>query len=148
MGERSVLRATNPKNGAIILTGTGSRLARIKMLSSPTERSGTIQSAAVTVDHANAFTVQYTTVVGSSSVGILVSGSSCGYVSHNTVAGSNADGISVINDQPGQGSRGDGAQSRDVIVSDNLVERSSDDSISVVSYMVNGSTGSNGIFSL
>lgn len=123
VGKASILKATNPANEAIHLTGTGGSLSNFAMTSAATTRSdGAWQTAMVWVDGATNFTVQGLTITGSASAGIFNNGGQGGTIQNNTVQNTLADSITNTNGANG------------TLITGNLVTGSGDDGISIVSY--------------
>src|SRR5262245_7056763 len=64
-GESTVLKALNPQNASVFLTGTDPALYSLKIDGSGTTRGVLNESNGVTIDHATGFTVENVHVVNS-----------------------------------------------------------------------------------
>jgi len=121
-GDQTVLRATNPEQASIKLTGDGSALSNIKTVVSAPGRSSQPDAAAVLVQNASNASVSNLNVQGASSNGIRLDNASGSKISNNLVQGTNADGIALMNGSSNNS------------ISHNVVRQAGDDSFSDDSY--------------
>ena len=122
-------------DSAVKLTGTAPRLSGVKIVSDWTgERSGNDLSSGIYVTEAMGFSVSWTEVAGSPSVGIFVHASHGGSVENDYVHDTLADGITVAK-----------GVSSNVQVAHNRVDNAGDDALSVVSYSPTDSAQNSGI---
>ena len=126
-GSTTVLRASDPTRSAIILTGQGPELRRLKVASpNSSMRRTNSESSSVLVRDAAGFTVARVIAVRPASVGFFVTRSSYGKLLRSSARNTFADGIHVTD------------RSHHVEVAYNSVQRSRDDMIGLVSYRSNG----------
>lgn len=121
-GEATVLKATNPANASIFLTGSNPGLFDVKIDGSASARGVINEMNGVTIDHATGFTVENVHVYNSMAAGIMNWGGSKGYIGHNYVEQSRADAIHNT------------AGAHDVTVEWNKIYHAGDDGVAVVSY--------------
>ncbi|WP_224365609.1 glycosyl hydrolase family 28-related protein [Hyalangium versicolor] len=122
-GDKTVLTATNPDQGAVKLTGNGAALSNIKTtFASAPSRSSMPDAAAVLIQGATNASVTNMNIQGAASNGVRIDNSSGSKVTNNLVVGTNADGIALMN----------GAS--DNLVKNNVVSQAGDDSFSDDSY--------------
>ncbi|ADO69150.1 right-handed parallel beta-helix repeat-containing protein [Stigmatella aurantiaca] len=122
-GDKTVLKATNPDQGAIKLTGDGASISNMKTeFASAPSRSSMPDAAAVLVQNASGASVSNMTIQGAASNGVRLDNSTGATVSNNLVVGTNADGIALMN----------GSSSN--TVKNNVVSQAGDDSYSDNSY--------------
>nr|WP_246320314.1 sugar-binding protein [Paenibacillus qinlingensis] len=122
-GETSILKSMDLKLQSIILTGEGTDLSAVKLISVPaTVRLTNDDSARVRVGpDAKNYSITNIVIDGGSSVGFFNAGKQ-GVIRGNTVKNMLADGIHIT------------ALSSDILVENNTVQRVGDDFIAVVSY--------------
>ena len=123
-GDKSVLKATDPSNSAVTLTGDGASLSNLKSeVDNAGGRSSQPGAANVLVQNARNASVTGVDAIGGASNGIRLDNAQNSTISGNTVQGSNADGIAMMNG------------SSNNLVKGNLVHQAGDDSISDDSYV-------------
>ncbi|HLO79126.1 MAG TPA: right-handed parallel beta-helix repeat-containing protein [Magnetospirillum sp.] len=122
-GDGSVLKALDPNQESLILTGTGGALHDFQMQGNNSAgRLTTFESGMIWVHDATGYTIRDVHINGSASVGIVSEHSSSGSVLNNTIENTLADSIHNVNG------------SHHVTIQGNRIMRSGDDGISVVSY--------------
>jgi hypothetical protein len=121
-GSGSVLFGTDPSHETIYMTGSGASLSSVELSTSAGDRQSSLDSTAVCPDGATNYTISNITIERAGSAGILNYGSDHGTITNNTVMDTNADSIHMTNG------------THDMTIQGNLIERSGDDSISVVNY--------------
>jgi hypothetical protein len=127
-GAGSILKALDPNNEALTLTGDGGSISNLVMHGTGTTRNVTYQAAMIWVNHATNFTVQNILVDGGSCVGIFDAGGQNGLIQNNTVQNTLADSITNTNGASG------------ITVKGNRVVNSGDDGISNNSYLSDSNT--------
>jgi hypothetical protein len=127
-GVGSILKALDPNNEALTLTGDGGSISNLVMLGTGTTRNVTYQAAMIWVNRATNFTVQNVLINGGSCVGIYDAGGQTGLIQNNTVENTLADSITNTN----------GASN--VTVKGNHVVNSGDDGVSNNSYLTDSNT--------
>lgn len=133
-GDKTVLHATNPHEGAIKLTGDGSSLSNLTTKVDASDRSSMPNAASVLVQNASNATVTNVTTQGACSNGIRLDNATGSKITNNLVLGSNADGLAVMNG------------SSDNLIQHNVVYQAGDDSFSDNSYTNEGKQDSNNTF--
>lgn len=133
-GDKTVLHATNPHEGAIKLTGDGSELSNLTTSVNASERSSMPNAASVLVQNASNASVSNVTTKGACSNGIRLDNATGSHISNNLVLGSNADGIAVMNG------------SSNNLVQHNVVYQAGDDSFSDNSYTNEAKQDANNTF--
>ncbi len=133
-GDKTVLHATNPHEGAIKLTGDGSSLSNLTTSVNASDRSSMPNAASVLVQNASNATVANVTTQGACSNGIRLDNATGSKITNNLVLGSNADGLAVMNG------------SSDNLIQHNVVYQAGDDSFSDNSYTNEGKQDSNNTF--
>lgn len=133
-GDKTVLHATNPHEGAIKLTGDGSSLSNLTTSVNASDRSSMPNAASVLVQNASNATVTNVTTQGATSNGIRLDNATGSKITNNLVLGSNADGLAVMNG------------SSDNLIQHNVVYQAGDDSFSDNSYTNEGKQDSNNTF--
>lgn len=134
-GQGTVLRATNPDEGAVKLTGSGASLANLQTEVSAPGRSSMPDAAGVLVQNATGASVSGVTVRGAASNGIRLDGASQSKIAGNLVEGTNADGIALMNGSSGNA------------VSRNEVYQAGDDAFSDDSYTSDAKQDTGNVFS-
>jgi hypothetical protein len=119
-GPASVLQASGPDVGDIILRGNGPSLRNVTLRGEVLQRDP--HRAAIIVDHATHFLVQGVFIAGGNSGGIFDAGGGWGRIIGNRIQDTYADAIHNT----------DGAH--DIVVAGNVVRRAGDDMVAVVSY--------------
>lgn len=122
-GDGSVLKALDPNNEALFLTGNGGSFSNFQIQGNTSAgRLVTYETAAICVKGATNYTVENMHIKGSASVGVFSTGSSYGKVLNNTIENTKADSIHNT------------GGSHDITITGNRIIHSGDDGISVVSY--------------
>lgn len=122
-GDGSVLKALDPHNEALFLTGNGGSFSNFQIQGNTSAgRLVTYETAAICVKGATNYTVENMHINGSASVGVFSTGSSYGKILNNTVENTKADSIHNT------------GGSHDLTITGNRIINSGDDGISVVSY--------------
>ncbi len=147
-GAGTVFQATNPAEGAVVLSGAGGAVRSCTLVSpAAKDRLSTSHSAAISVNGATGFAISNVNigvggVKGAASAGILCADkpSSHGTITRNGVSNTLADGIHLT------------AGAQDMVVSGNTLANVGDDMIAVVSYLKDGAevthvkiTGNHGV---
>jgi hypothetical protein len=127
-GASSTLKALDPNNEALTLTGDRGSIANLVMHGTGATRNVTYQAAMIWVNRATNFTVQNVLIIGGSCVGIFDAGGQGGLIQNNTVENTLADSITNTN----------GASN--ISVRGNRVLNSGDDGISNNSYLNESNT--------
>lgn len=96
-GEGTVLRATNPDQGALKLTGNNGAVSNLTVELNSGHRSSMPDAAAICVQGATNATVSHVKTVGAASNGIRLDNALNSRITNNLVMGSNADGIALMN---------------------------------------------------
>lgn len=96
-GEQSVLRATNPDQSAIRLTGNNGSLSGLTTAVMAPNRSSMPNAAAILVQNASNATVTDCVARGAASNGIRLDNASNCTIRDNLAMGTNADGIALMN---------------------------------------------------
>jgi hypothetical protein len=96
-GESTVLRATNPDQGAVKLTGSNGAVSNMTVELNSGHRSLMPDAAAICVQNANGATVSHVKTIGAASNGIRLDNALNSKITNNFVMGSNADGIALMN---------------------------------------------------
>ena len=122
-GNASVLRALDPSNEALTLTGSGGSISNLQLNSTGSARLVNYETSEIWINGAQNFTVSNVTINGSSSVGIFNDGGQNGLIQNNTVQNTLADSITNTN----------GAAN--ITITGNRVLNAGDDGISTVSYV-------------
>lgn len=134
-------------SGAIILTGTGSRLVNLRRTyTGGGSRTDWEKGHAVLVRFATDFTVAGCFLHSATSAGLLIRASTRGNVTGNLVRDTLADGIHVTGDSstsPDGSVPGPGVFSSFINIHDNHVVNVGDDCIAVVSYVDHGAEAIN-----
>lgn len=143
-GDITIIKASDPANAALRLTGTAPKLASLKVQSSYSgpvvanspDRLQSNASAAVLSENSTNFAITNVTVRGGRSAGILINNSAgvssaFAPISGTQVSDTLADGIHITN------------KSKYILVQGNTVTNSQDDKIAVVSYVSNGGVCNN-----
>lgn len=121
-GEQTVLRATNPDQSAICLTGNNGSISNLTTEVMAPNRSSMPNAAAILVQNASNCTVTGCVTRGAASNGIRLDGATNCTIKDNLVMGSNADGIALMNG------------SCNNLVDHNVVYQAGDDAFSDDSY--------------
>lgn len=122
-GDGSVLKALDPHNEALFLTGNGGALSGFQMQGNTSAgRLVNFETAMIVVRDATNYTVENMHINGSASVGVFSVRSSYGKIQNNTIENTKADSIHNV----------DG--SHHLTITGNRIMNSGDDGISVVSY--------------
>ncbi len=123
-GYLSVLKALDPDHRRLHLTGAGGRIANLRLLSPKTTRSGSPQSAAISLTNASDYVIEAVHIEGGNSSGIIShsGGSFAGRIANNWISGVLANGIHLT------------SGTHDVLLSRNAIEYTGDDGIAVVTY--------------
>jgi hypothetical protein len=96
-GSKSILKATNPDQEALEVTGNGGSVSNLATETSARDRSSQPQAAAIWVSGAQNATIKDVTTVGAASNGVRVDDSNGTMVEGSFVDDTNADGITVDN---------------------------------------------------
>lgn len=96
-GESTVLRATNPDQGALKLTGSNGSVSNMTVELNSGHRSSMPDAAAICVQNATGARVSHVKTVGAASNGIRLDNAQNSKITNNFVMGSNADGIALMN---------------------------------------------------
>jgi Pectate lyase superfamily protein len=127
-GASSILKALDPNNEALTMTGNAGSISNLVMQGTGTTRNVTYQAAMIWVNGATNFSVQNVLINGGSCVGIFDAGGQGGLIQRNTVENTLADSITNTN----------GASN--IAVKGNHVLNSGDDGISNNSYLNDSNT--------
>lgn len=133
-GHGSILRATNPDQSAIRLTGEGGSISNLKTEVVAPNRSSMPNAAAILVQNANGARVTNVITQGAGSNGIRLDRATRSTISSNLVIGSNADGIALMNGSCGN------------LVERNVVYQAGDDAFSDNSYLGDEIQNSDNVF--
>ncbi len=126
VGPDTVIEGTTRDHSALILTGQGAKLSRVKLTYRSTTRSDDVQASEVLVKNAHHFEVSDIAIDGGDCAGILMTDAHQGTVRNNDIRNTLADSIHMT------------GSSSDIIVHDNTTFNSGDDGIAVVSYERDG----------
>jgi hypothetical protein len=122
-GAGTVLKATDPNNAAVELTGSKSGLNNVTVMSNSDQRIPHAEASTVWVNHADGATVSNVTSVGSGANSVTIDRSNNSVIDHVLGVGSNADGIAINN----------GSQNN--VIKNSVVRDCGDDSFSDDSYL-------------
>ncbi|REE87480.1 polygalacturonase [Paenibacillus taihuensis] len=122
-GPTSILKSTNLERQAVVLSGNGSDLSRVKLTTVPaaTRLTTDISARVIAAETSTNYSIKDIEIDGGSSAGIFNLGSH-GVISGNIVKNTLADGIHMT------------GRSNDILVERNEVRDNGDDHIAVVSY--------------
>jgi parallel beta-helix repeat protein len=121
-GPGTVLKATNPDQAALELSGDGGSISNLKTEVTAPNRSSQPEAAAILLRNASNATVSNVTTQGAASNGIRLDNSHDCTIENNLVQGSDADGITALNGSSG------------TKIKNNVVFQAGDDGISGTSY--------------
>jgi hypothetical protein len=122
-GESTVLRATNPNQGAVKLTGSNGAISNMTVELNSGHRSSMPDAAAICVQNATGAIVSHVKTIGAASNGIRLDNALNSKITNNFVMGSNADGIALMNGSCFN------------VVENNVVYQAGDDAFSDNSYI-------------
>jgi len=134
-GQGTDLKATNPNESAVKLTGTGASISNLQTEVSASARSSMPDAAGILVQNASGASVSNVTVKGAGSNGIRLDNAQGSTVAANLVEGTNADGIALMNG------------SSNNKVSKNEVYQAADDAFSDDSYTSDAKQDTGNVFS-
>jgi len=122
-GAGTVLKATDPNNAAVELTGSKSGLNNVTLTSDSKERIPKAEASAVWVNHSDGVVVSNVTSIGTGANNVTVDRSNNAMIDNFLGVGSNADGITIVNG------------SKNNTVQNSVVRDSADDSFSANTYV-------------
>lgn len=125
VGDASVLQATNPQAGALMLSGDGAGVTKLRIIGAAGKRESAFECCGLAVLKAKNWIVDSVTLDHTSAAGMHISGSSNGKVTNNRLSYTGADSIHMSNYE---------GPNHDIEVAGNRIDHGGDDGIAVVSY--------------